>query len=138
MKNTLKIALLFLIAFSCNSEEREHLIIQEFFKTFNHQNSGKAIDGLFSTNKWIDNNDPQILKLKKDIDETINAIGNYYGYEQVSSVIMGDNLIQYEYLLRFDAQPLRFTITLFKPDNEWQVQNFHYDYKFIDELKEKN
>ncbi|WP_370086300.1 hypothetical protein [Ekhidna sp.] len=129
--------ILLIIFTNCSStrEEQSNPIIDEFFNSFNHQNSDKAIDYLFSTNEWIKKDDPHVLKLKEDIAKTINALGDYYGYEQVSTETMGNNLTQYEFLLKFDVQPLRFTITLYKPFTEWQVQNFHYDYNFIEELK---
>lgn len=115
------------IAFGCQSNDQSDLIVNSFFKKYEHENINSAIDYLFSTNKWMKESEEEVEKIKKGLNDFTIRMGKYYGYELVSCKNLNDNLKQYTFQLRYDLQPLRFKIFFYKPNDEWRVQNFEYD-----------
>jgi hypothetical protein len=41
-------------------------------------------------------------------------------------------------MVRYDRQPVRFSILFYKPNNQWGLQNFSYDDNLDEELKESS
>lgn len=119
---------------SGDSDENKE-IIESFFEKLENNESDQAVDLLFSTNKWISTDDEQIVAIKSQLRNTVNQLGKFNSYESINKTSINDNLIQYSFLAKYDRQPLRFTMVFYRASKEWQVQNFHYDYDFIDELK---
>jgi hypothetical protein len=122
---------------SC-TKDQNNIIIDDFFKVYESQSPGEAVDYLFSTNKWVDSSKEQVETIKSDLQKTISLLGEYYEYELISSKKINNSIVQYQYLVKYSRQPLRFTIVLYKPNEKWQVQNFHYDYNLLDELKDSS
>ena len=132
MKNLVIIMLLALLTSSC--AKNDDSLVETFFKVYEEHGSNQAIDSLFSSNKWLVKSKTQVNKTKQDLAESLTLLGNYNGYELISVSKIGENLKHYTYLVRYDRQPLRFSITIYKSSNNWQVQNFNYDYAFIEEI----
>jgi hypothetical protein len=57
-------------------------------------------------------------------------------YEKLTERTAGQSLIVITYLVKYDREPIRFTFTLYKADDYWQVNNFSYDENLGDELEE--
>lgn len=136
MKNIFLIYL-FAFLFSCSESKPQNDVVNSFFDIFEEKGSDQAIGYLFSTNKWNSGSEEQIKEVKKELKKTTDQLGKFYGFEYIGTTSINDDLIQYTYLVKYDRQPLRFTFTLYKPVDKWQIQNFHFDYNIIEELKEK-
>ena len=126
-----------LLVFSCSNKKSNDLI-DTFFNKFEDQGSNEAIDFLFSSNKLIEPISIEIVDLKKNLSSTVKVLGTYYGHELLSVYEVTDNLIHYTYLVRFEQQPLRFTFTIYRPKDKWQIQNFTFDYHILEELNESS
>lgn len=113
-------------------------ITENFFQKFEKEGMESAIDYLFLTNKWLINSQSDIEILKENLSTNLELLGDYYGYYQISKNSIGSDFILYSYLVRFDRQPLRFSILYYKPDKEWRLQNFSFDDNFSDELEESS
>lgn len=112
---------------SCAQATPEELM-NNFFELFD-KDLDNAIDYLFSTNNLIDPRQPGIQSIKEKFDISRKMLGNYYGYEIVSRYYAGDSYVKYIYSLKYERQPVKFIVILYKPDKKWKVQNvnFHDD-----------
>lgn len=88
----------------------------------------KGIDYIFNSNKWIaDENEKAIDHVKTELNKLVELVGEYYGYEEISTKNVGESYKIISYLIKYDRQPLRFIIEFYKANDQWQVQNFKYD-----------
>jgi len=111
-------------------------ITTEFFSTY-EKSPQKAVDYVFSTNKWmIDRNKDGIENVKNQLTNFLGLVGDYYGYEKITEKSVGESYKLVSYMIKYDRQPVRFTFVFYKPKDKWQVQNFQYDDKLDDELEE--
>ncbi|MGB1308027.1 MAG: hypothetical protein ACPG6B_03895 [Oceanihabitans sp.] len=142
MKNTKRIknciAIIMLtfstISFAQNKPEE---IVAKFFTEYQNEGASKALDNLYSNNKWMNRKTDAITKLKQQFG-TLNEdyVGKYYGYELIVEKKLSNSYILLSYLVKFERQPIRFTFQFYKPDNEWLTQSFKYDGNIDEEIEE--
>lgn len=108
----------------------------EFFKLYKEKNSDAALDYLFGTNKWMSDSKQQVNDLKTKLSRTIELLGEYNGYDLIIKTSISNHLHLYTFIVKYDRQPLRFSILLYRPKDNWRLQNFKYDDKLDDELEE--
>lgn len=117
-------------AFFCitYAQEQPEDIIDTFFEKF-EQNISESIDYLFSTNELIDGTQKNVSVIKERLDTSRRLLGEYYGYELIAEYRAGYSYRKYKYSLRYERQPLKMELILYKPNNVWKVQNvnFHDD-----------
>ena len=135
-----KLILASIIAFSffslnLHAQKSKTDIPVEFFRIY-ESDPLKAIDYVFSTNTWMERNIDGVENLKNKYKDLLPLIGEYYGYEKITEKNVGENLVLMSYLLKFDRQPIRFTFIMYRPDKNWQIQNFNFDDIIDDELEE--
>lgn len=135
MKNLIIIGLL-LYSFNGFAQNDPQKIINEFFRLYKTKDANEAVDYIFSTNKWMNDSKDQIENVKFKLNSTLKLIGDYAGYDLITKKNVGDHLTLYTYIVRYDRQPLRFSLLFYKPSNEWRLQNFSYDDKIDEELDE--
>lgn len=116
----------------CQSDES---ITANFFKQFK-SNPTEAYVDLFSNNKWMKDKKSDIETVKLKMQDLINTLGTYYGYEPITEKKAGESYVLKTFLVKYERQPLRFTFLLYKPNDTWQIQNFSYDASIDDELTE--
>lgn len=110
------------------------VIIKKFFEIYKSGNSDKAVDYIFSTNRYVDKE--SIAQIKNQMRNVKDIVGVYYGYEFINSKKIGDSLICVTYLVKYERQPFRFSFIFYKPLNEWIIFSFTSDDKYDVELKE--
>ncbi|MEQ6121136.1 hypothetical protein [Reichenbachiella sp. MALMAid0571] len=135
MKNLIIIIALF-SSINCFAQNSPSGIINTFFNKYENEGSNIALDYLFSTNKWMGDSKTQIDNIKLNLSGTLELIGNYYGYEEIILSSIGNDFKLYTFLVKYDRQPLRFSILLYKPNDTWRLQNFSYDDNLDEELDE--
>lgn len=136
MKKLVIIVLLF-CSLDLLAQDEPQKIINEFFKLYKDKNSDVALDFLFGTNKWMNDSKDQIENVKFKINSTVvKSMGEYYGYELLTTKTVGEKLIFYTYLVKYDRQPIRFSFLLYNPNGQWRLQNFSFDDAFKDDLQE--
>jgi hypothetical protein len=123
-----------LIGFGQNTPEE---IVSNFFTKYQKDGASKALDNLYSNNKWMNRSTDAITKLKQQLG-TLNEdyVGKYYGYELIVEKQLSDSFIFMSYLVKFDRQPIRFTFQFYKPENEWRTHSFKYDGNIEAEIEE--
>ncbi|GGZ31335.1 hypothetical protein GCM10007049_25530 [Echinicola pacifica] len=109
-------------------------INERFFDLYASKGPGEALDYAFSTNAWMDKNQTSDVKVK--LNEFTEQLGNYHGKEAISKRSVGENLLLYTFLIKYDRQAIRYMFIYYKPNNKWQVQKFQYDVNLETELIE--
>lgn len=74
------------------------------------------------------------LKLK--LRQATNRMGTYFGYEQIGEVSIGSSVMIQAFIVKYERQPLRFTLKYYKPNDKWIILNFSYDEDLDDDLEE--
>jgi hypothetical protein len=109
--------------------------VDTFFKKYKEEGNSAAIDYLFGTNKLF-TDQASINVLKAKLDSLQKTVGQYLGKELISQKSASASLIFYSYLVKFTAQPIRFTFMFYKPQNDWVLYRFKYDDQMDGELEE--
>ena len=135
MKKVIFIALLF-SSFNGFTQNDPQKIIDEFFNLYKNKSATEAVDYAFSTNKWMNESKDQIENVKFKLNSSLKQLGDYYGYSLITKKTLGENMTLYTFLIRYDRQPLRFTMIFYKPNSQWRLQNFSYDDKLDEDLEE--
>lgn len=109
-------------------------MIDMFFNHYESGNTFDALNNLLSTNKYLSENDTKSLNDR--IVQYSELLGDYYGHEILISKQIGQSVISYVCLLRYDRQPIRFVITLYKPESSWKVLSFKINDSLTDEIED--
>ncbi len=133
----IRLGLVLLILLSCISVKAQNnpeAIIKQFFSTY-EQAPLDAVDYLFSTNSWMEQNQEAVENVKTQLGNTLELIGEFHGQEQLSKKEAGENYVEIVYMVLHNRQPLRFSFTFYRPQNKWQAHFFKFDDDFDDELE---
>ncbi len=133
-----KILLIVLIAISGNllAQNLPEDLINDFFTTY-EKDAGKAIRNLYKTNVWTE-------RIKDDIENVVNTVngftkdymGEYYGYELITTKKFSESFELYSYLVKYDRQPVRFIFKFYKPNDKWVLYAYSLDDNIDDEIEQ--
>lgn len=126
--------LLVITGYTAAAQSEQQKILNKFFETYAVDPEG-AIDYIFGTNPYFKDAIEQIDNVKFKLQSAIKQIGKYYGYNLTSTRVVGENLAKYTYVVRYDREPLRFVLTLYKANDRWMVYNFKFDENLDEEYK---
>ncbi|MBB6681202.1 hypothetical protein H4O20_07070 [Aequorivita sp. 609] len=135
MKKTillLSLLLLTSIMFAQNSTDE---LTSNFFEKYK-SNTDEAFDYIFGTNKWMGENKDGTEKVKFQLREYANLMGEYIGFEKLTEKSLGESLKVSVYLVKYDRQPLRFIFKYYKGKKDWMLYNLKFDEDIDDELEE--
>lgn len=134
------IFLLLFVLTSCTQGTKDDgscKLIETFFATYETNGVEKALDGVFNTNAYFSTvSNGNINKIKKELSSYTDSIGKYCGYEIVGKRIVGESIVHYTCLVKYETHPLRFSFIFYKPENIWMLYDFQYDMETMSELKE--
>lgn len=133
-KFILLLSLILVINTSQGQQTPESMTV-EFFKKYENDTNA-AFDYIFGTNKWMGENKDGTEKVKFQVREYANLMGQYIGFEKLTEKSLGGSLKVAIYLVRYDRQPLRFIFKYYKAKDTWMLFNFKFDDKIDDELDE--
>lgn len=135
----MKLIIFLLLMFSSlmlKAQDDPQKIVDQFFSLYRAKGASEAIDYIFSTNKFMNESKDQIENVKFKLNSTLKVLGKYEGFNLITKKTVGDHLFLYTFIVRYDRQPLRFSLLFYNPSNEWRLYNFSYDDSFDEELKE--
>lgn len=109
----------------------------KFFVDYKSEGASKALDKLYSSNKWMERVTDGITNLKSQL-EGLNEdyVGKYYGYELIGEKKLAESYVLLSYLVKFDRQPIRYTFQFYKPDETWVLYSFKFDANIDNEIEE--
>ncbi len=116
-----------------NGNKEIEAMNEKFFNLLS-ENNGVALDYLFTTNKWLIQD--EVTGVKQKLDSLVSQLGSFKGSELIACRGIGEDYLLYSFLAKYERQPLRFILIYYKPTDKWQVQNFQFDYDLEPELKE--
>lgn len=131
------IIFLFLLmsSLALQAQDDPQKIVDRFFDLYKTKSPNDAIDYIFSTNEWVSESTDQIENVKFKINSTLKLLGKYEGFDLVSRKSVAGHLILYTFMVRYNRQPLRYSMLFYKASTDWKLYNFKYDDEFDDELK---
>ena len=140
LKNFLRSVTVFVlisISYSGMAQDGPNKLVEAFFEDYQKIGPSKALDNLYSTNKWMNRATDAISNLKNKL-EGLNEdyVGKYYGYELMVEKKLAESYILQSYLVKFDRQPIRYTFQFYKPNDEWLIYSFQFDGNIDDEIEE--
>jgi hypothetical protein len=120
-----------------NAQDSPEKIIEAFFSDYEKKGAGEAVDNLYATNPWTSRIQDAINNVKTQLERfNVDLVGDYYGYEKLTTKKLGDSYVLYSYFIKFDRQFLRLTFQFYKPKDEWRLASFQFDDTFDDEIEE--
>ena len=130
------VVFVFVLVFTNNisAQNTPEKLMDQFFILF-EKNPGSAFDYIFSTNKMIDQNQPEIHGLKDSFDRSRKMLGNYYGYTVAKKMVIADVYVKYYYVLRYERLPLKLEAIMYKPNDTWKIQSITCK-EVLDDFKE--
>lgn len=141
MENFTKMRILILLLaitfFACcktNPDKQAEEKVKRFFVEYETIGVSKAIDNLYSENKWSHNLDSAINNLKSQLSLIVGQVGGYNGYDLITEKKAGDSFLQLSYIVKYDRMPIRFSFQFYKPKNEWIIHNFKFDTDVSEEM----
>ncbi len=122
---------------SCsNTEQDTNPVINQFFEFYKTVGADQALDKLFSNNRVMGPDKDELTDLKQKLIEVTKNLGRYEGYEIVYNRHIGQSIAHYAYVVKYEKQPLRFSFTLYKAKNNWEIRNFKFDTDLFEEIEE--
>lgn len=106
-------------------------LVKKFFGTY-QKSPDIALDELFKTNQWMLNNSDGLKNLENQLNNTLQLVGDYKGFEKISEIKKGQSIIELTYFVKYERQPLRFVFLYYKPMDQWRINNFYFDDKLFD------
>lgn len=121
------IALFFCFSSFVFSQTSPQDLVKTFF-TIYQTDKEKAVRDLYGSNEWTQTN----KKIVDDVVEVVKGlsvinVGKYNGYELIDSKKITPNFEVFSFLLKYDRQPVRFLIKLYKPNQKWILYTFKID-----------
>ncbi|WP_190811443.1 hypothetical protein [Flagellimonas sp. S3867] len=117
------------------SQESEKEILDNFFEIY-QKDTSKAVDYIYSNTKWIDSEGDSVKRLKSQLKQYEELVGEYFGEEFLYKGKLGQSFLTYIYLAKYERQPFRFTFEFYKANDKWIVYSFKFDDSFDDDLEE--
>ncbi len=108
-------------------------IVDSFFKIY-RENPYRAFSYKFKSNEYLQIDDSYLKKMNGTLDLILPKLGVYHGHELLIKKVAGNNLFVVSYLLKYDRQPLRLNIVLYRPNNDWRVHEVSFDDTILKEL----
>jgi hypothetical protein len=108
-------------------------ISKKFFELYGAKPTD-AIDYIFSGVKVTKQISDDITAIKKNLKVTIDNGGTYNGYELITEKNVNGSLKLMSYLVKYDAQPVRFIFIFYKPATNWKIYTFQFNTNLDDEL----
>lgn|SRR5690554_6722642 len=133
-----KLLFVTLIALSGNlfAQSSPQAMVNAFYATY-QKDAGKAVRDLYATNKWTSLIQEDVDKIVRTVNGfTLSYMGEYYGYELITSKKFSESFILYSYMTKYDRQPIRFIFKFYKPKDKWLLYSFALDDDLDDEIEE--
>lgn len=110
-------------------------ITAKFFAIYKTDSINKAMDYLFSTNKYSAGSQLDINTIKDNLNKTIPLIGHFTGYTLLTTKSVSSDMTLLIFMVKYERIPLFFKLLFYKPADKWQIQNFKFNSDINDELK---
>ncbi len=133
MKKTILLLSLTLLTIMSYGQNSTDDLTSKFIKMY-EKDTDSAFDYIFGTNKWMGENRVGTEKVKLQLREYANLMGEYIGFEKLAEKSLGKSLKVSVYIVKYKRQPLRFIFKYYKAKNNWVLFNLKFDDSIDDDL----
>ncbi len=120
--STLVLMITVLIA---NGQKTPKEITDEFFRVYPNMPSS-AIKTAFM-NICSPKTEEQEVALVKKAEQFMDLYGWYKSHEQIAEETTGESVKVFTYLVKYDCQPIKLTLVLYKAKEDWRISNIYID-----------
>lgn len=117
-------------------QDNGQAVLSRFFQIYESEGHAAAIRFGFSTNKWMGSNTQAMEDLIVKLDQNVALLGEYIGYEEIASRMVGSRFRAVTCFVYYDRQPLRFSFQLYRNAQGGALWNFRFDSDYDDEVEE--
>ncbi|MEM9182078.1 MAG: hypothetical protein AAGB27_02890 [Pseudomonadota bacterium] len=110
--------------------------IDQFFERFGNGEVAKAVDGVYSSNPWIDVNGEAVSNVRNQLLNINSLVGDFNGQVLLDETLVKNVYVHVTYLALFDRQPVRMEFQYYKPKDRWMVFSFAFDVNWDEELEQ--
>ena len=135
MKQLMTFGILVLFVITLNGQVDPNKIVETFWTDYETISAEETIDKLYQNSPWIKKAEDEITQLKSQFSDLQNLLGKYYDKELLIKKEIGESYAIYIYMAKFDRQPMRFKFEFYKPDKEWNLHSFSYDFDLDDDFE---
>lgn len=100
-------------------------ITDEFFRVYPKMPSS-AIKTVFM-NICSPKTEEQEEALVKKTEQFMDLYGWYNSHEQIAEETAGESVKVFTYLVKYDCQPIKLTLVLYKAKDDWHISNIYID-----------
>ncbi len=111
-------------------------LVDTFFDLYKNKGHEYAVKYAIATNKWIKPIGNEMDNLIVKLERQVRTMGQYLGYEEIVSKKIGSRYRIVSYLVYYQRDPIRFTFSLYKTNDDWRSQTFNMTQKFEKEIEE--
>ena len=135
MTKQIKLVVLVILIFTSSDILKAQATTEEFFNDFftlYEKSPEEAFSVLSKDFDLVDQKEIEISKKKYLFN--VSQAGVLHGYEKIMERSMGNCVKLVSYLLKYEKEPVRFTIIFYKPKDRWVIREFQFDAGLTDEL----
>lgn len=136
MKGIIVGLILMLTSLSANAEDYDG-IPERFFENLFAHHYKEAFDILTPSKKTSNSESDESSFQTLFTDYLAKNQANYKYYELVSEEKIGTRYVKLIYVIGLKSSQSGMSMTLYKPDSEWQASDFNYQSKYADLIKDK-
>ena len=117
---------------SMRGQQSPQTIAEDFFIKY-EKSTSEAINYIFSTNHYFSKQ--QTTDFIKKVNDGLRALGDYCGNELIQKENIGSSFILFNYLVKYERQPVKFSFIFYKPKDTWLLYNFNFNAELDIELQ---
>jgi hypothetical protein len=136
MKKIYFIGILCMFAYAGFSQISPEKVVEEFWNNYETKTASEALDQLYKGSPWIERAKSDIEDLKTKFEGLPNIVGKYHGREMLVKKTLANCYVSFVYMVKYDRQPMRVQFNFYKPDREWKLHGFIYDFDMTSEFEE--
>jgi hypothetical protein len=136
MKTGILLLLLFVTgtAMAQKSDDGQE-IIDKFFDLYKTRGYEYAVRYSWATNRWIPAGGEAVDNVVITLSKKLAGMGDFIGQELLKNRQVSSRFRVVSYLVYYERDPVRYTFSLYKNSQGWEVSNFQFDSDFEDEAE---
>ena len=110
-------------------------IIDKFFDLYKTRGYEYAVRYSWATNRWIPAGGEAVDNVIITLGKKLGGMGEYIGQDKLRDNQVSSRFRVVSYLVYYERDPVRFTFSLYRNSQGWEVSNFQFDSDFEDEAE---
>ena len=112
-------------------------IVTAFFAQLQAGESDTAVNTLFASSPWSGEMTRDLQQVKDQLRLVGSNAGRLVGYYPIAEANVAGRYVRVEYMGAYERQSFRFSFTFYKPEEQWYVDKFGFQYDLDDYLSQR-